>query len=311
MYLKSRIEEPGRRAAPEAVRRQDEKGREEAMLKFFGAILGAAGVALAISALLLKVVGEKRNQQKEAPSQVGEAAAAPAAQSVPEEAEEEEEPAVPEEEEKAEEEAEEAPLEEAEPQEQAPAEPVREEEEKKPEEARQEEPQLAIEKGKDEKDGIHACLKSLEKQGARVLFHVRMPGGEEADALMIHSGGIYVIRREDCGGKIFGSDQQKTWECRDGEKRKKLESPVEKNQAVVMALWKQLKKADLPVYSLVVFPDSADLSDVETVAGSAEVVSEKDLEDSLREYMAYAGQTLGQKEADSIWRQLSSRAQGE
>ena len=62
---------------------------------------------------------------------------------------------------------------------------------------------------------IFKLLKSYESQGAKFLFNVYLPKGEnettEIDVLMICSQGIYVFESKNYSGWIFGNEKYKMW----------------------------------------------------------------------------------------------------
>ena len=61
----------------------------------------------------------------------------------------------------------------------------------------------------------YRLLKSFEKKGARFLFNVYLPKGNnettEIDVLMIGQNGIIVFESKNYSGWIFGDERYRSW----------------------------------------------------------------------------------------------------
>ena len=73
--------------------------------------------------------------------------------------------------------------------------------------------QLYFDKGKLGEYFTYRHLRSAEKNGAKFLFNIYIPKGEEEtteiDVLMIHTKGLFVFESKNYSGWIFGSENQK------------------------------------------------------------------------------------------------------
>ena len=119
---------------------------------------------------------------------------------------------------------------------------------------------------------IFKLLKSYESQGAKFLFNVYLPKGEnettEIDVLMICSQGIYVFESKNYSGWIFGNEKYKMWtqtlpqgKGRPSKKEKFL-NPIMQNKLHIRCLNEYLKE-EYPVYSVIAFSQRCELKKIE------------------------------------------------
>lgn len=159
---------------------------------------------------------------------------------------------------------------------------------------------------------IFKLLKSYESQGAKFLFNVYLPKGEnettEIDVLMICSQGIYVFESKNYSGWIFGNEKYKMWtqtlpqgKGRPSKKEKFL-NPIMQNKLHIRCLNEYLKK-EYPVYSVIAFSQRCELKKIELVSDNAAVVKRNDILKVLAKNSKYVGQ-LDEKTISEIYDKL-------
>lgn len=133
---------------------------------------------------------------------------------------------------------------------------------------------------------IFKLLKSYESQGAKFLFNVYLPKGEnettEIDVLMICSQGIYVFESKNYSGWIFGNEKYKMWTqtLPQGKGR-----PSKKEKFL-----NEYLKEEYPVYSVIAFSQRCELKKIELVSDNAAVVKRNDILKVLAKNSKYVGQ---------------------
>ena len=116
---------------------------------------------------------------------------------------------------------------------------------------------------------IFKLLKSYESQGAKFLFNVYLPKGEnettEIDVLMICSQGIYVFESKNYSGWIFGNEHQKYWTqlLAFGKQKHRFYNPVMQNAGHIQAIRQCLpNNPDIPIFSVIVFFGNSEFKNV-------------------------------------------------
>lgn len=140
--------------------------------------------------------------------------------------------------------------------------------------------QLYFDKGKLGEYMTYKYLRSAEKNGAKFLFNIYIPKGEEEtteiDVLMIHAKGLFVFESKNYSGWIFGSENQKNWyqTLPQGKGRSHKESfynPIMQNRTHIKHL-KALVGEDIPVHSIIVFSERCTLKKVEVKSDDIRVI---------------------------------------
>ena len=115
--------------------------------------------------------------------------------------------------------------------------------------------------------GEYLTGKELAGLGGRVFYNVYIPkreGTTEADIVMVHPSGVYVIESKNYSGRIYGGVEQPYWtqvlprgKGRRAEKERFF-NPIMQNDLHVKYL-KRYLGGDIPVYSYIVFSERCDL----------------------------------------------------
>lgn len=131
--------------------------------------------------------------------------------------------------------------------------------------------QLYFDKGRLGEYLTYKNLNSAEKNGAKFLFNIYLPKGEEEtteiDVLMIHAKGLFVFESKNYSGWIFGSEQQKNWyqtlpQGRGRSHKESFYNPIMQNRAHIKHL-KTLVTEDIPIHSIVTFSERCTLKKIE------------------------------------------------
>ena len=125
--------------------------------------------------------------------------------------------------------------------------------------------------GKNGEYRIYRELRYLEKQGARFLFNVYLPKGNdetvECDVLLITSKGIIVFESKNYSGWIFGDERQTYWtqSLPQGKGRRALKekffNPIMQNEVHIKGL-KRLLSDSYEYRSIIVFSERCTLKNI-------------------------------------------------
>lgn len=139
---------------------------------------------------------------------------------------------------------------------------------------------------------IYRKLASYEQKGAKLLFncYLTKKSGEttEIDAVMLHHNGIYVFESKNYSGWIFGQETDRTWtqslRGNSGTFRKeRFLNPLLQNQSHITQIKRQLGcRAEVPVYSLVVFSDHCVLKKIRVSGPDRQVTTWRKLRRTVR-----------------------------
>ncbi len=144
---------------------------------------------------------------------------------------------------------------------------------------------------------IYKCLRKYEKQGARFLFNIYLPKGEngettEIDVIMICYQGIFVFESKNYSGWIFGNEKYKTWtqtlpqgKGRKAKKEKFL-NPIMQNKLHIECLQEVLGDdlENVPIFSVVVFSNRCELKKLELISNEAVVIKREKLPLLVKKY---------------------------
>lgn len=136
-------------------------------------------------------------------------------------------------------------------------------------------------------------LHKYERQGARLLFNLYLPKGEnetsEIDLLMICKKGIFVFESKNYSGWIFGDEDKLYWyqtlprgrHC----KKERFYNPIMQNSTHIKCLDKCLENridAGVPINSVIVFSERCTLKKV-TVRNGIRVINRNEICDTVNE----------------------------
>lgn len=149
--------------------------------------------------------------------------------------------------------------------------------------------QLYFDKGKLGEYLTYKHLRSAEKNGAKFLFNIYIPKGEEEtteiDVLMIHAKGMFVFESKNYSGWIFGSENQKNWyqTLPQGKGRSHKESfynPIMQNRTHIKYL-KTLVGEDIPMHSIITFSERCTLKKVDVKSEDIRVINRDKVYDTV------------------------------
>lgn len=141
--------------------------------------------------------------------------------------------------------------------------------------------QLYFDKGKLGEYMTYKYLRSAENNGAKFLFNIYIPKGEEEtteiDVLMIHAKGLFVFESKNYSGWIFGSECQKNWyqtlpKGRGRSHKESFYNPVMQNKGHIKHL-KVLLGEDVPMHSIITFSERCTLKKVEIKSADVPVIN--------------------------------------
>ena len=128
-------------------------------------------------------------------------------------------------------------------------------------------------------------LKHLEAYGAKFLFNVYIPKGNdettEIDILMICSKGIFVFESKNYSGWIFGNERQKNWyqtlpAGRGRSHKEHFYNPVMQNRSHINHL-RVFLNTQVPLYSVIVFSDRCTLKNIQLKSNDVFVINRCDV----------------------------------
>lgn len=141
--------------------------------------------------------------------------------------------------------------------------------------------QLYFDKGKLGEYMTYKYLRSAENNGAKFLFNIYIPKGEEEtteiDVLMIHAKGLFVFESKNYSGWIFGSEFQRNWyqtlpKGRGRSHKESFYNPIMQNRSHIKHL-KALLGEDVPMHSVITFSERCTLKKVEIKSADVSVIN--------------------------------------
>ena len=139
----------------------------------------------------------------------------------------------------------------------------------------------------------YRLLRPLERKGARFLFNVYLPKGDnettEIDVLMIHRNGLFVFESKNYSGWIYGDEYQRYWTQtlpRGRGKRAHKErflNPIWQNKLHVASLVQTLENPNAAVFSIVVFSDRCVLKNIRLRNNNVSVIHRKDIRSAVKQ----------------------------
>lgn len=113
---------------------------------------------------------------------------------------------------------------------------------------------------------IYKQLQFFEQASAKFLFNLYLPSSNgkttEIDAIMISSHGIFVFESKNYKGWIYGKENENYWtQALANRQTNRFYNPILQNNGHIHHLEKILN-ASLPIYSIIVFSDEANLKNI-------------------------------------------------
>lgn len=130
----------------------------------------------------------------------------------------------------------------------------------------------------------YKLMKALHKAKGehRILLKVKIPVNGYSvviDAILLHESGIYVINQMQCGGWIYGREQDAEWaQALHKNQLNKFDNPVLSNKKMIFALKELLPEVERDVFlSLIVFTDNCSFNKIEIQSKNVDVIKTKEL----------------------------------
>lgn len=156
-------------------------------------------------------------------------------------------------------------------------------------------------------------LKKYEKNGARFLFNVYIPKGNEEtteiDVLMICSNGIFVFESKNYSGWIWGDESQKNWyqTLPKGIGRSHKEcfyNPIMQNRAHIKHL-KTLLSKNINMFPIIVFSDRCTLKNIQLSSSDIKVINRYEVKSTVADICSKShGNLLTPHDIDEVYNKL-------
>ena len=136
----------------------------------------------------------------------------------------------------------------------------------------------------------YTYLHRYERQGAKLLFNVYLPKGEnetsEIDLLMICENGIFVFESKNYSGWIFGEEDKLYWyqtlpRGRRKSQKERFYNPIMQNRTHIKCLG-EILDGSIPLISIIVFSERCTLKKV-TVHSDIRVINRNEICDTVSE----------------------------
>lgn len=158
-------------------------------------------------------------------------------------------------------------------------------------------------------EGELLTMQELTKfPGYKKVFHScyipTTPGHTtEADIIMVHECGVFVLECKNYSGWISGRGEEEKWiQCQEryGEiKKKEFYNPIKQNDTHLIYLDKFIDQ-DVPYYSYIVFVGDCLIQDIELTSNEACVCKLKDLIENMKMVYEDYPDRLSKEEVDAI-----------
>ena len=139
--------------------------------------------------------------------------------------------------------------------------------------------------GKEGEKELFRILTSCKSRGDYAIGNLYIPTSDESitelDGLFINIRGVFVIEAKAYRGTIYGSERNHDWTkammTGNGVDKRTFYNPIMQNSGHVKAIRNLLGAHSLPIYNVVAFSDSADLSNIDVKSKDVFVVNYKDI----------------------------------
>ena len=152
----------------------------------------------------------------------------------------------------------------------------------------------------------------------KIIRNAYIPGNDgkttEIDLLYVTQKGIFVIESKNYSGFIFGSEKNQHWAStlymgKDWRGRKKVEkhqfyNPIWQNNTHIRYL-KRFLKADIPMFSVIVFSSKCELKRMEISSPDVIVCRQGELSSCIRRIWKRVPDVLTEQQIETIFNQLS------
>lgn len=129
---------------------------------------------------------------------------------------------------------------------------------------------------------IRRKLSKLDRESYCVLYDLLLPSGQggttQVDHIVLSKYGIFVIETKNFSGWIYGNEKNQHWTQVIYRKKSRFYNPILQNKAHIRSIEKLLRvPPQIPIVSVVVFTDKAELKDIQVHSKHTVVLSEQQL----------------------------------
>lgn len=133
---------------------------------------------------------------------------------------------------------------------------------------------------------LKSCKTGNDYAAGNLYIPVANDNITELDGLFINERGIFVFEAKNYTGTIYGNDLSHDWSktmfTKNGTEKKTFYNPIMQNSGHVRAVKNAIDLSNTPVFNVVAFADSADITKVETNSPYTYVVNYREIPSLLR-----------------------------
>lgn len=159
---------------------------------------------------------------------------------------------------------------------------------------------------------IYQHLRKYERDGARFLFNVYVPNGEdgtsEIDVIMVSQYGVFVFESKNYSGWIFGSENQLNWyqtlpQGRGSSHKESFYNPVLQNKTHIKHM-KALLGEMVPMHSIILFSDRCTLKKINLTSDDVYVLNRSNVIHVVSKISSQYGELLSEMQIQDIYENL-------
>ena len=155
---------------------------------------------------------------------------------------------------------------------------------------------------------IFMQLRWYENYGGRFLYNVYLPKKDgtttEIDIVFLTPKGIFVIESKNYRGWIFGREDYLYWtQTFNKNAKERFYNPIKQNETHIKYI-KQYIKAEIPVYSVIVFSDECNLTKVPPPKGNTIIINRRDVNAAIKYVLDKNRDFITYRQLDEIQKEL-------
>lgn len=136
---------------------------------------------------------------------------------------------------------------------------------------------------------IRRKLSKLDRESYSVLYDLLLPNGQggttQVDHIVLSKYGIFVIETKNFSGWIYGDEKNQQWTQVIYRKKNRFYNPILQNKSHIRSIEQLLQlPSQIPVVSVVVFTNKAELKDIQVHSKHTAVLSEQRLLSFIQSY---------------------------
>lgn len=153
---------------------------------------------------------------------------------------------------------------------------------------------------------VNELLEEICDKG-KVLNNLYIPsakgGTVEIDNLFITKSSIFVIESKNISGDIYGEENNKIWISEREDRTIEFRNPILQNKTHIKYLKKQLKYL-IPIYSIIVFNDEADLSNIVILDTHIKIIHYHELVDTIKQELIDEESFINENQLENLYNAL-------